>query len=212
MIKLPILDMQGKRLGEYDLSEDLLAFNKGQQALHEWVVAHMARKRAGTASTLNKGEVSGSNAKPWKQKGLGRARAGYRRSPIWRGGGVVFGPKPRKYTKKVPKKVARLAFNRAFSERVAAGQVGLLENFTLPEPKTKDMVAMITKLDVQKGVLFLVQEMQKEWSLASRNLPQVRITTSQNVSVYEMLRYPHVMISQEAMAGLEERLKTVRGK
>ncbi|MBU0678134.1 MAG: 50S ribosomal protein L4, partial [Verrucomicrobia bacterium] len=113
--------MKGESIGDFDFSDELLVHDKGLQALQNAVVAHRAAQRAGSASTLTKSEVAGSGRKPWRQKGLGRARAGYRQSPVWRGGGVAFGPKPRSYAKKISKKGARLAFRRAFSEKIAAG-------------------------------------------------------------------------------------------
>jgi large subunit ribosomal protein L4 len=115
MSKLTIYNMQGAAVGDMDVDAGLLVLKKGTQAVHDVIVNGLARGRAGTASTLAKGEVAGSNKKPWRQKGTGRARAGYRQSPVWRGGGVAFGPHPRRYGGKVNRKVAKLAFQRAFS-------------------------------------------------------------------------------------------------
>src|SRR5512137_1096628 len=123
MSKLAVYDMKGGSVGEAEFPEALLVGRKGEQAVHDAVVAYRAGLRSGTASTLRKGEVAGSGKTPWRQKGTGRARAGYRQSPVWRGGSVAFGPHPRSYAQNLPRKVARLAFQAAFSARVAAGEV-----------------------------------------------------------------------------------------
>ncbi len=209
MSKLPIKDIQGAHLGEHDLADELLVFDKGQQVMHDAVVAHLANKRAGSAATLTKGEVSGSNRKPWRQKGLGRARSGCRRSPIWRGGGVVFGPKPRSYNKKMTKKAARLAFRRAFSEKVAAGQVMILDDFTLTEPKTKLFTEIFKKLDVKGKTLVLVHEVDRNLYLASRNIAGIEVRLAKDSSTYDLLRYATVVITKSAMQDLEKRLKAV---
>ena len=116
---LLIKNKDGKDIGNYDVPENLLEYDKGDHAVHEVVVAYQAHQRAGTASTLSKSNVAGSGKKPWKQKGLGRARAGYRQSPIWRGGAVAHGPHPRSYKKKISKKILKLAFRRVFSEKIS---------------------------------------------------------------------------------------------
>ena len=128
MSKVPVYNVKGKAVGEVNVPDDLLLSSGGETAVHEAVVAHRAAARTGSASTLRKGEVSGSNRKPWRQKGTGRARAGYRQSPVWRGGSVAFGPKPRDFSKKLNKKVKRLAFRRALSARIAEGSVRVVED------------------------------------------------------------------------------------
>ena len=143
MSKLAIYDMKGAEQGGFEVPDDLLVRAGGEQAVHDAVVAHLAKKRAGGASTLGKGDVAGSNKKPWRQKGTGRARAGYRRSPIWRGGGVAFGPHPRSYEKKLSKNEKRLAFARALSDKIAGGSVKVIDKIELPEPKTRLVVEML---------------------------------------------------------------------
>lgn len=208
MSRLQVYNMAGAGAGEYDLAESLLEFSKGTQAVHDVVVAQQARRRAGTASTLSKGEVSGSNKKPWRQKGTGRARAGYRQSPVWRGGSVVFGPKPRDYGKKTNRKVARLAFRRAFSERVAEGAVRVLESLALDTPRTKAFAAMLKSLNVTRPALFLVASVTDNLGLACRNLPRVDVQSAAEVSVYDVLRYPEILVTRDAMKVIESRLGT----
>jgi len=211
MSKLTISDSQGKRVGEFELDEALLVLERGQQALHESVVAHRAARRAGTASTKGKGDVAGSGIKPWKQKGTGRARAGYKQSPVWRGGGIAFGPKPRDYTKKVTRKSRQLAFRRAFSEKVAAGAVEMVDRIVLPEPKTRIFAEMLKKLKVGSKALFIVEEVDRALLLATRNLPGVRVSAAAQVSAYDLLRYPKVVVSRAGMEQLARRLQGGEG-
>ena len=137
MTKLNVLNMQAAGAGEYTLEDNLLELEKGTQAVHDTVIAFLAGERAGTASTKTRSEVRGGGAKPYRQKGTGRARAGTKSSPIWTGGGVTFGPKPRDYDKKINKKVKKLALKRAFSELVKAEAVTVLDELALPDHKTK---------------------------------------------------------------------------
>ncbi len=212
MSKLPVRNMKGEQVGEFDLSDDLLVFDKGSQAVHDAVVAYQAHQREGTASTLTKGEVAGSGCKPWRQKGSGRARAGYRQSVIWRGGSVVFGPRPRKYSKGMSKKTSRLAFRRALSEKVAAGKVIVLDDLKLDEPKTKAMSKIVKDLEAERGMLMVVNTVEPNIALAARNIKKLELTTSQSVNTYQILRYPLIAVTREAMAELENRLKAPVGR
>lgn len=211
MSKLPVKDMQGNQQGEYDLAEDMLVFDKGGQAVHDVVVAHRAKLRQGSASTRTRAEVRGSGAKPWRQKGLGRARSGTKQSPIWRGGGVAFGPKPRSYAKRVPKKVAQLAFRRAFSEKVAAGEITVVEKIAVAEPRTRDFAATLRNLDVDGLALVLVTGIDRNLKLASRNIPRVEVKPAGDVNTYDLLRYPKVLVEKTAMEQLESRLGVMSG-
>ncbi|MDI6774680.1 MAG: 50S ribosomal protein L4 [Verrucomicrobiota bacterium] len=206
MNKLTIYNRDGVSVGEYEVS-DWLVHDRGTQAVRDAVVADLAARRAGTASTLRKGEVAGSNKKPWRQKGTGRARAGYRQSPVWRGGGVAFGPHPRDYSMKLNKKVARLAFRRALSDKIAGGQVRVLEDLTFSKPKTRLFHAMMKSLGVAPPALFVVERYEKNAALASRNLPAVELAKASDVSVFQLLRYPVLVATRAAMERLMERLR-----
>lgn len=206
MAKLKVYGAEGAAAGDFDVSDALLVMDKGKQAVHDVVVAQLAGRRAGTASTLSKGEVAGSNRKPWKQKGTGRARAGYRQSPIWRGGGVAFGPKPRSYAVKVNRKVARLAFQRAFSEKVTGGQVFVAENLALEEGRTRHFVALMKGMGVKTPVLFLVDKLDRNFVMASRNVPGVEVERSRDVTVFQLLRYPTVVASRKGIEEIVARL------
>ncbi len=211
MSKLPIKDFQGKSAGEYDLSDDLLVYDKGLQAVTDAVVNHRANLRQGSASTLSKGEVSGSNKKLWKQKGTGRARTGLRQSPVWRGGGVAFGPKPRDYNRSQNRQEARLAFRRAVSEKVAGGQVVVVEELSLPAPKTKEFAGLMKGLGVGAPALFVTDVVNPDVVRATRNLAGVEVTTADNLHTYQVLRYPSVVVTRAGMAALEERLRKAKG-
>ncbi|MDD2235788.1 MAG: 50S ribosomal protein L4 [Kiritimatiellae bacterium] len=211
MSKIPIRNMKGEQLGEYELADSLLEFDKGLQAMHDAVVAYLANQRNATASTLSKGEVAGSNRKLWKQKGTGRARTGRRQSPVWRGGGVAFGPKPRRHTKKLTKKMAQLAFRRAVSEKVTAGQMLILDELSLDQAKTKEMQAVVKNLAVQRGALFLVSDLDTNVALATRNLQRVELASVTMANTYQVLRYPTVVVTKKGMGDLESRLQKKTG-
>jgi large subunit ribosomal protein L4 len=212
MSKLSVYDMKGAALAEVEFPDALLVSDKGEQAVHDVIVAYQAGARAGTASTLGKGAVAGSGKKPWKQKGTGRARAGYRQSPVWRGGGVAFGPHPRSYAQSVPRKVARLAFRRAFSARILAGEVRVLEDLALAEPKTKLCAALLKSLGLTRGALIVVAQPDAKLVRAARNLPDVEVTTVAAVNTYQLLRYPVVVMTRAAMDGVKSRLEASSGR
>ena len=206
MSKLPLKSSNGDRVGEYEFADNLLVLDRGDQAVHEAVVAYNAHQRAGTASTKSKANVSGTGAKPWKQKGLGRARAGYKQSPIWRGGAVAHGPHPRKYKKKLSKKVSRLAFQRAFSAKVDQGEVTVVESLAVSAPKTKEFAAVLKNLGLDRGGLFIVDAHSDNVLLAARNIPKVEVVTSALANTYQLLRYKNVIVTKAAMEALENRL------
>jgi len=211
MSKLSVHDMKGVALSEMDFPDALLT-KKGQQAVHDVVVAYQAGLRAGTASTLGKGAVAGSGKKPWRQKGTGRARAGYRQSPVWRGGGVAHGPHPRSYEKKVSQKVARLAFRSAFSALVREGRIRVLDQLAVAEPKTKVALQMLASMGLDKGALILVDKLDKNLICAVKNLQNVEATTAHSVNTYQLLRYPVAVITRAAMDGLQVRLAGEAGR
>ena len=181
-MKLEIKDIQGKNSGELEVKFPLVENGKGTQAVHDAVVAYRAARRMGTASTKNAGEVAGSNKKPWRQKGTGRARAGSFQSPLWVGGGVVFGPKPRDFAKKVNAKTKQLALRKALSERLKAGDVLVVDDIKLESAKTKGFVGILSALDLKGSALIVSQATDKNLALASRNVPNVALTTSESLN------------------------------
>ena len=166
---------------------DQLTLDKGEQAVKDAVTAIRNAMRAGTACTKSKGEVAGSNKKPWKQKGTGNARAGFRQSPVWRGGGVAHGPKPRSYKTKLNKKVWSLAFARAFSDKLVAGDVIVVDSFSLEAPKTKLMVKFLRELGVDRTAVVIQKDVDDTVVLAVRNLPEIDYSTAQALDVYTLL-------------------------
>ena len=206
MSKVPLKNVKGDSVGDYEVADSLLLQDKGAQAVHEAVVAYLAHQRAGTASTKSKSEVAGSGKKPRAQKGSGRARAGYKQSPVWRGGAVAHGPQPRKYKKKVSKKVARLAFRRAFSAKVAQGEVLVIDALQLEAPKTKAFAAVLSNLGLDRGSLFVVDTVQENVKLAARNLERVEVVTADLVNTYQILRHKQVVITEAGMKVLSARL------
>ena len=172
---------------EVNVDQAQLTLDKGEQAVKDAVTAIRNALRAGTASTKSKGEVAGSNKKPWKQKGTGNARAGFRQSPVWRGGGVAHGPHSRDWSTKVNKKVMKLAFARAFSDRLVDGDVIVLDELSLEAPKTKLMAKLLVDLGVDRTAVVVQKEVDETVFLATRNLPRIDYTTAQALDVYTLL-------------------------
>src|SRR6266446_3780462 len=165
-MKIAIKDSKGNDQGELEVKFPMLEGGKGTQAVHDVVVAYQAAQRMGTACTKTMGEVAGTGKKPWRQKGTGRARAGSFASPLWRGGGVVFGPKPRDFSKKVSRKTRQLALRKALSERLRAGDVVLVDDLKLESPKTKGFIDVISKLGIAGTALIVAADRDKNLSLA----------------------------------------------
>jgi large subunit ribosomal protein L4 len=204
-MKIAIKDISGKSQGELEVKFPLIEDGKGTQAVHDVVVAYQAAQRSGTACTKNVGEVAGTNKKPWRQKGTGRARAGSFRSPLWAGGGVVFGPKPRDFAKKVSKSTRQLALRKALSERLKAGDVMVVDDLKLASPKTKDFVGLMSTLEL-KGTTLIVAAADKNLTLASRNIENVALATSDSLNTYDILRPDKLLFTKSAFEKVEARL------
>jgi large subunit ribosomal protein L4 len=190
------------------LKVELITNGIGTQAVHETVVAYQANRRAGTHSTLTKATVNRSGKKPWRQKGTGNARAGYASSPVWRGGGVVFGPHPRDYSKKTPRKVKQLALKKVLSARVNNGEVYLIEAPALETPKTAALIkALSPVVGKNDSVLIVLDKIDKNVYLASRNNPRLETTTGTLVNSEQLLRHDKVLLTEGALGTLSERLK-----
>ena len=205
-MKLTIKDTKGNDQGELEVKFPLIENGKGTQAVHDVVVAYMAAQRMGTACTKNVGEVAGTNKKPWRQKGTGRARAGSFQSPLWRGGGVVFGPKPRDFTKKVSHNTKQLALRKALSERLRAGDVMVVDDLKLSSPKTKGFVAVQNALGREGTLLVVAQPADQNLSLALRNVTGVTLTTSDSLHTYDVLRSDKLVFTRSAFEQIEARL------
>lgn len=210
MSNLKVYDMSGKEVGNVNVDDSQLVLEKGSQAVRDVVVAILAGRRAGTASTLTKGSVAGSNKKPWQQKGLGRARAGYKQSPVWRGGGVAFGPHPRSYAQKVNRKVMALAFKRVLSDAISENRIKVLDKIDLPELKTKAFVGFMKSLSIANKALFIDSPVSSDLNRVSRNVPTVEVVDARNVNVYQLMKYRELVVTRAGMDVLKARLEGVR--
>lgn len=205
-MKLSVKNTQGKAQGELEVKFALIEGGRGTQAVHDTVVAYRAAQRSGTASTKNAGEVAGTNKKPWRQKGTGRARAGSFQSPLWRGGGVTFGPRPRDFSKKVNARTKQLALRKALSERLKAGDVLVVDDLKLASPKTKEFLGVVKALDLNGTTLIVASGTDKNLTLASRNVPNVALTTSELLNTYDVLRPDKLLFTRTAFEKIEARL------
>ena len=186
-----------------------LTLEKGAQAVKDAVTAIRNAMRAGTACTKGKGEVAGSNKKPWKQKGTGNARAGFRQSPVWRGGGVAHGPKPRDFSQKVNRKVMQLAFARAFSEKIAAGDVIVVSEFKFDEPKTKFMAALLKKAGVERSALIVTEQFDENVFRVTANLARAAWVTANEADVYSVLKFKTIVCDKAGFDALVKRMSVV---
>ena len=183
----------------------LIENGRGTQAVHDVVVAMRAARRSGTANTKTKADVDLSGAKPWRQKGTGRARAGYKSSVIWRGGGVVFGPKPRDYSKKTSKSVRRLAFQKALSERINAGDVLTIGELAVKEIKTKAFVQLVKKQTNARRVLIVSDGFDENTYKSVRNIKPVTLATASDVNTEQLLSFEKILVTDGGLAKLAER-------
>ena len=202
----------GEAAADLTVDEAQLVLDKGAQALKDAVDAIRAGMRAGTASTLSKGAVAGSNKKPWKQKGTGNARAGFRQSPVWRGGGVAHGPHPRDFSQKINKKVMKLAFARALSDKIAAGDVVVVDEFKFEAPKTKLMAALLKKVGVERDALVVTGKFDETVLQVTKNLARAMYETAGAVDVYTLLTFRTVVCSKEGFDALVKRLAVKEAK
>jgi large subunit ribosomal protein L4 len=184
---------------------DLIDNGRGTQAVHEAVVAMRAARRSGSANSKTKAEVDLSGSKPWRQKGTGRARAGYASSPVWRGGGVVFGPKPRDYSKKVSKATRRLAFQKALSERINAGDVLTVDKLTVTEPKTKAFVSLVKKATDAAKVLLISDAFDENFYKSARNVRSITLATATDVNTEQLLGFHKILVTAKGLEKLAER-------
>ena len=205
MPEVEVKDKNNNIVGKMSLSDDLFNINPQEGVVHSAVVNFLANQRQGTHATKTKGLISGGGKKPWKQKHTGRARAGSIRSPLWRGGGTVFGPQPRDYSYKLPKQVKRLAFVKALQEKLSNGEVVIIDDFNIDKPKTKDMVAILKNLGLNdKSVLIVVPEKNDTILLSARNIPGVAIMRAADINTYSIYTYNILLMTKEAAAKLEE--------
>ena len=204
-MKADVLNIKGEVVKSVELDDSIFGIEPNEPVVHQVVVAYLANQRQGTQSAKTRAEVSGGGKKPWKQKGTGRARAGTIRSPLWVGGGVVFGPHPRKYTISLPRKVRRLALRSALTAKVNAGELLVLEDLQFAEIKTKNMVQFLDGFNASTGKNLVVLSEQNEVVMKSAgNLQGVLTITSQGINVYDLLNHNRVFVTKDAIAQIEE--------
>jgi len=203
MASVAMVDMSNKKVKDVELPAFFGTEVKGH-LLHAAVVNQLANRRAGTAATKNKALVSGGGKKPFKQKGTGRARSGSNRSPLWRHGGTVFGPMPRDYSYSLPKKEKRAALGAALAAKVQDSRLVLLDKLELAAPRTKEMSGLLKNLGVGESALVLLRAENKNVSLASRNIPNVKVIRMENINVYDILKYRYLITTQDALTTIQE--------
>lgn len=201
-MNVKVFNQNGEEVGTADLKPELFDIEPNEAVVHQYIVNLLARRRQGNASTRGRSEVRGGGRKPWRQKGTGRARAGTIRSPLWRGGGIVFGPKPRGYGSNMPRKMKRLAIRSVFSDKARSERIKILDKIELDQIKTKAVVDMMTKLDLEgKKCLVLDEGRNDKLALSCRNLPKVRYLRAALANGYDLLNADYVLITK---AGLDK--------
>jgi large subunit ribosomal protein L4 len=206
MPSVDVIDLSNKVVGTVDLAEEVFGAPVNENLLYEAVRHHLAGTRRGTASTKTRHEVAGSGKKLWKQKGTGRARMGSIRSPLWRHGGTTHGPQPRDYSYKLPRKMLLGALRSALSAKLRDGELRVVSEFSISEPKSKGMRKILDALDASRTILLVDNTANKNLALSSRNLEGVKLVASREVNVYDLLGHQHVLLSQEAAKKLSEAL------
>lgn len=204
MPKVAVYNTSGAPVDEIELADSVFGIEPNKHVLHDAVVMQLASLRQGTHKVKGRSEVSGGGRKPWKQKGTGRARQGSIRSPQWVGGGVVFGPTPRSYAYKLPKKVRRLAIKSALSSKVLAEQIIVLDSFVLHAPKTKGFMEVLNNLKVDRKALVVLSEYNENVALSARNILSVKLVAADGVNVYDLLRYDKLILTKDAVQRIQE--------
>ncbi|MBT9152980.1 MAG: 50S ribosomal protein L4 [Firmicutes bacterium] len=204
MPKAALYDINGDRVGDLDLSENIFGAPVHKQILHQAVVRHLANRRRGTADTKTRGEVQGSTRKPWRQKGTGRARVGSIRSPLWRGGGIIFGPHPRSYILNLPKKMRRIALKSALAARAQAEDVIVIEDFEIREPKTKAIAGLLRSMEAGVNTLLVTVDRLPLLERVTNNLPGVACMLADQLNAYTLLAAGKIVFTRGALDRLGE--------
>ncbi|MDD4171447.1 MAG: 50S ribosomal protein L4 [Syntrophomonas sp.] len=204
MPKVAVYDMRGTQVGEIDLNDQVFGLEPNEAVMQQFVKMQLANKRVGNASTKTRAEVRGGGKKPWKQKGTGRARVGSTRNPVWRGGGIAFGPKPRDYSYKLPRKVRRLALKSALSSKVQDSNIIVVDILTFDEPKTKLMLETLDLLNAAAKTLVITADGDVNVYKSARNIPGVKSLKADYINVFDVLKYETLLMTKDAVARVEE--------
>jgi len=203
-MKVPMYSQLGDKLQEIEVSDSVFGVESSQSLVHTAVVRHLANGRQGSSDSKTRGEVSGGGRKPWRQKGTGRARAGSSRSPIWRGGGVAFGPHPRGYGLGLPKRARRQALLAAVSAKAKDGMITVFDQLAMEKPSTKQFAQVVTAVAGGGTALVVIAAPDKMIQLSARNLSTVRVIVARNLNVYDVVKHEHLVLTKDALASLEE--------
>ena len=207
MPELDIVDTENKKVGKVEASSNVFEARVRDELVQRYVTMQLAARRGGNAATKqNKGELHGSNAKPWRQKGTGRARSGNTRSPIWRGGMTVFGPSPRSYSFSLSKKSKKIAIKSVLTERFKSQNISVVDSIVLEQPKTKDLAAILKKMSLTSKTLFIISEKNQNFQLAARNLPYTNVLLVDGLNVFDLLKHERIVCTKDALQKIEERL------
>jgi len=204
MPEIDLYNMQGEKKGTFNLSEDIFAVEPNMTVMNQALLRHLANRRSGSASTKTRAEVSGGGRKPWRQKGTGRSRHGSIRSPLWRGGGVTFGPRPRDYNQAMPKKMRRLAIKCAYSVKVTGKKMFALDELKMENPKTRQFVDMMKKLNLDKSVLFVIEEKNFAVEKSASNIPGIKVVTTEGVNIHDLMKFDRLVMTTSAIKKVEE--------
>lgn len=203
-MRLPVYNMAGEQIEEREMRDDIFGVTPNESVMHQALLRQQANARLGTAQTKTRHEVSGGGRKPWRQKGTGRARQGSIRAPQWRGGGIVFGPHPRSYRQKMPRKMRQLALKSALSDKLASQQVILVDKLTMEVPRTKDFAAVLQNLSVDTNALILMAEKDVVVEKSASNLPYVKTLRANCLNVADILYYDYLIIPLASLQVVEE--------
>ncbi|MEC5272591.1 50S ribosomal protein L4 [Caldifermentibacillus hisashii] len=204
MPKVTVYNQAGSQVGEIELNDSVFGIEPNKHVMSEVIISLRASQRQGTAKVKNRSEVRGGGRKPWRQKGTGRARQGSIRAPQWRGGGTVFGPVPRSYAYKLPKKVRRLALKSALSTKVQENNIVILDQLTFEVPKTKDFVTVLKNLSVDTKALIVTSDTNENAVLSARNIPGVKVVSSNAVNVLDIIGHEKLIMTEDAARKVEE--------
>lgn len=199
-----IINKENKKAGKTELPDDIFGIEVKKGLIHEVVCNHLANKRQGSASTKTRGLIRGGGKKPYRQKGTGRARAGSNRSPLWKGGGTIFGPRPRDYSYKLPKKVKWLALSSVLAAKLADGEIIVIDELSIAEPKTKVVVGLLKNLALGNNVLIIVPDKNETLELAARNIPKVNVARVNELNVYSVMSHEKLLITKDAVEKMKE--------
>lgn len=205
MAKVAVYNIAGQQTGEIELNDTVFGVEVNEAVVHQALVMQLASQRQGNAATKTRSMVRGGGRKPWKQKGTGRARAGTIRSPLWVGGGVVFGPHPRSYSFRMPRKARRLAIKSALTAKLQSGELVILEGIQFDQPKTKQVVELLKTFELQERKALLVTgEANENVEKSSRNIPGVKALAANGLNVFDLLHHDKLLITRDAVARIEE--------